>query len=69
MIGGMNKTAVIEYFGSHRKAAEALGLTSQAISMWKNPIPEGVAYKVQVMSKGKLRVDPTVYAPRQSRSA
>lgn len=64
IVGGMNKTAVIEFFGSQRKAAEALGITTQAISMWKDPIPEGVAYKVQVMSMGRLRVDPANYQPR-----
>ena len=64
MLNGMNKRDVIAYFGSHGKAAQALNLTSQAISMWKDPIPEGIAYKVQVMSKGRLRVDPAQYPGR-----
>jgi hypothetical protein len=64
----MNKRDVIQFFGSNGKAAQALNLTSQAISMWKDPIPEGVAYKVQVLSKGKLRVDPADY-PRKVKPA
>ena len=61
----MNKQDVIRHFGgSQVKVAEALGITKSAVSQWDEVIPEGVAYKVQVMTAGMLRVDPSVYAPK-----
>ena len=65
----MNKSDVIEHFGSVRKTAMALNCTPQYVYQWGQYVPEGIAYKLQVMTGGKLRVDPTVYSPRQSRSA
>jgi DNA-binding transcriptional regulator YdaS (Cro superfamily) len=61
----MNKQDVIRHFGgSQVKVAEALGITKSAVSQWDEVIPEGVAYKVQVMTAGMLRVDPSVYASK-----
>ena len=53
------------HFGSRRKLAEALGITSQAISQWvkRKQIPEGIAYKLQVLTNGGLKVNPTDYIP------
>lgn len=64
----MNKSDVIEHFGSVRKTAQALNCTPQYVYQWGPRVPEGIAYKLQVMTGGKLRVDPSVYAPRQSRA-
>ncbi len=59
----MNKTDVIRHFGgSQVKVAEALGISKSAVSQWDDVIPEGVAYKLQVMTAGVLRVDPAMYA-------
>jgi DNA-binding transcriptional regulator YdaS (Cro superfamily) len=53
------------HFGNRRKLAEALGITSQAISQWgkRGQIPEGVAYKLEVLTKGVLKVNPVDYIP------
>lgn len=59
----MEKKAVLKYFGGVVATAKALGIKHQAVSQWTDPIPEGSAYKVQVVSKGKLKVDPSAYAP------
>ena len=59
----MNKSDVIKHFGgSQVKVAEALGISKSAVSQWDSVIPEGVAYKLQVMTAGVLRVDPAMYA-------
>lgn len=54
-----------QHFGNRRKLAEALGITSQAVSQWakRGQIPEGVAYKLQVITGGALMVNPADYIP------
>lgn len=51
------------HFGNRRKLAEALGITTQAVSQWvrRGRIPEGIAYKLQVLTGGGLKVNPTDY--------
>jgi transcriptional regulator with XRE-family HTH domain len=59
----MKKQTVIEHFGgSQVDVAKALGISKSAVSQWDEVIPEGVAYKLQVMTAGVLRVDPAMYA-------
>ena len=54
-----------QHFGNRRKLAEALGITSQAVSQWakRGQIPEGMAYKLQVVTGGALKVNPSDYVP------
>jgi len=54
-----------QHLGNRRKLAEALGITSQAVSQWakRGQIPEGVAYKLQVITNGALMVNPVDYIP------
>lgn len=49
--------SVIKHFGGVTKLARALGCASQAISQWKRlqTIPEGRAYQIQVLSKGRFK--------------
>lgn len=62
----MKKSDVLEHFGSVRKTAMALNCTPQYVYQWRPIIPEGVAYKLQVITGGKLRVNPTDYEPRRA---
>ena len=58
----MRKSDVIAHFGgTQTKVAEALGITKSAVSQWPDVIPEGMAYKLQVITAGMLRVDPSLY--------
>ena len=57
----MWKKDAVLHFGSQRAVAEALRVTEQAISAWPEIIPEGKAYKLQVLTKGKLKVDESLY--------
>ncbi len=52
----MRKQEVIDHFGSIKKAADALGIWPQSIYAWDEFVPETMAYKVQVVTKGALRV-------------
>ena len=63
----MKKTDVIRHFGgTQTSAALALGITKSAVSQWDEIIPEGMAYKIQVMTAGRLRVDPALYVKRDT---
>lgn len=65
----MKKSDLIEHFGTQNAVAEALGITKSAVSQWEERIPEGMAYKAQVITGGKLRVDPSQYPPRSAHVA
>lgn len=64
----MDKASVVAFFGTQQKVADAVGVTRQAVQQWPDPIPEGMAYKLQVLTAGRLRVNPANY-PRRSQSA
>ena len=53
----MKKKDVIEYFGSIKKTADALGCWPQAVYSWGDDVPDLMAYKVQVVTNGALKVD------------
>lgn len=58
----MKKAAVIKHFGSQGKIARALGITKGAVSQWDDDlIPQAAAQQIEVITCGKLRVDPTSY--------
>lgn len=58
----MLKSDVIAHFGSQIAVAKALGITDAAVSLWKEIIPEGSAYKIESLTKRRLRVDPELYS-------
>lgn len=64
----MRKSEVIAFYGHPTKVAEALNISRQAVLQWPDPIPEGAAYKLQVITAGRLRVDPAAYAPKKQRA-
>jgi transcriptional repressor of cell division inhibition gene dicB len=66
----MLKSDVLKHFDAEDRSlqatATALGITKSAVSQWGEVIPAGVAYKLQVMTAGVLRVDPSLYAKEQA---
>jgi hypothetical protein len=55
----------INHFGNKSKTAAALGVTKQAASKWGELLPERLAYRAERVSRGKLRVDPSLYQGRR----
>jgi DNA-binding transcriptional regulator YdaS (Cro superfamily) len=57
----MRKDDLIQHFGTSIAVAKALGVTKSAVSQWGDIVPEGVAYKAQVVTGGILCVDTALY--------
>jgi transcriptional repressor of cell division inhibition gene dicB len=53
----MDKTTVIEHFGSIAAIAKAIGVSHAAVSKWGDTIPKGRAYQIEVLTGGKLKAD------------
>jgi len=51
----MKKKDAIEHFGSVADLAKTLGITPEAIYQWGDDVPEGRAFQIDVLTKGKLR--------------
>lgn len=53
----MKKKDVLEYFGNVAKTARALKISVQAVYKWGDEIPETMQFKIQVLTKGKLKAE------------
>lgn len=62
----MRTQDAITQYGSVAKLAEVLGISNQAVYQWGDVVPKGTAYRLQVVSAGALRVDPSLY-PKPAR--
>lgn len=51
----MQKSAVLEHFGTVTATAKALGISHVAVSKWDETIPQGRAYQIEVLTGGKLK--------------
>lgn len=64
----MWKSDVLAHFQNSPSAvAAALEITTSAVSAWGEIVPEGSAYKLQVVTGGALQVDPALYRNRPKR--
>lgn len=57
----MYKKTVIDYFGTQRSVAKALGISDAAVSQWKDIIPEKDAYRLEIVTAGALKYDDAAY--------
>jgi len=57
----MKSKAVIEFFGSVRLTAEALGMSAAAVYLWKDEVPKTRQAHVEAATKGKIKRDKPVY--------
>lgn len=57
----MLKSTVKSHFKSLSAIAKVLGITKSAVSQWPERVPERSAYKLQIRTHGKLRVDTALY--------
>jgi transcriptional repressor of cell division inhibition gene dicB len=65
----MYKADALEFFkGNGAELARFLGVTRKAVAAWPEIVPEGSAYKLQVKTNGRLKVDQTLYPSRAEAS-
>jgi DNA-binding transcriptional regulator YdaS (Cro superfamily) len=57
----MKTETALKVYRTRRAIAQLLGITPSAVTQWGDTIPETSAYKLQVLSGGRVRVDPSVY--------
>lgn len=57
----MRKKDVLKYYGGVQSTATALGLTKQAVSLWKDILPECAALKVAYYTRGDIPLRPEDY--------
>jgi DNA-binding transcriptional regulator YdaS (Cro superfamily) len=57
----MLKQECLDHFGSCKAIAQALRISESAVSQWGIAVPEGTAYKLQVLTGGKLQVNTALY--------
>lgn len=51
----------LEIFGTKAAIAEILGISSSAVTQWKEVVPEKQAYRLARFTRGKLKVDAAFY--------
>lgn len=57
----MKKSDAINFFGNQTKLAKALGIKDASASQWGEVIPEKQALKLERITNGKLKYDPSFY--------
>ncbi|MEQ5184090.1 Cro/CI family transcriptional regulator [Providencia alcalifaciens] len=57
----MKKSDVISYFGGSCNTAKVLGIKHPSVSGWGEIIPQGRAYQIEKITKGKLKFNPKLY--------
>jgi DNA-binding transcriptional regulator YdaS (Cro superfamily) len=63
----MRLSDAVSHFGTQQKLAEALGMSQGSISSWdREKIPFARALQVEKLTKGRLRVDMTLYRRQPS---
>ena len=61
----MKTLDAVQHFGSRRAIADVLGISRQAVYAWGQYVARGAAYRLQVMTAGKLVVDEAKYKRRK----
>ncbi|ASX25886.1 Cro/CI family transcriptional regulator [Candidatus Williamhamiltonella defendens] len=57
----MFKSDAIKHFGKGNLLAKFLNITSGSVSQWGDVIPEKQALRLEKLTKGSLKYDPTLY--------
>lgn len=60
----MNKSSVVDFFGTQREVAKAIGVSDQAVSAWPELIPKGAALELEKLTDGALKCDLSLYKNR-----
>lgn len=57
----MYKASVLNHFGGTVKTAGALGISHSAVCQWTEIVPEKQALRIDRITKGRLKYDPSLY--------
>ncbi|WP_272517528.1 MULTISPECIES: Cro/CI family transcriptional regulator [Providencia] len=57
----MYKASVLNHFGGTVKTAGALGISHSAVCQWVEIVPEKQALRIERITKGHLKYDPSLY--------
>jgi len=57
----MLKSTVVDYYETQTKVAAALGITRSGVSIWPELIPEKQAMRLERLTEGALKYDPSLY--------
>lgn len=64
----MLKADALAYFKTPAAVAKAANISIQAVSQWDEIVPEGTAYKLESVTRGKLKVRASLYAKGSARA-
>lgn len=65
----MKTKAVIDWFGTQQKTADALGLHQSTVSGWGDEPPELRQIQIERLSNGELQAEPRCYQPKAKTAA
>lgn len=57
----MLKKDVIDFYGSKSAVARALNISPSAVTQWEDVVPEKQAYRIQILTGGRLKINPKLY--------
>ncbi|MDE9536943.1 Cro/Cl family transcriptional regulator [Xenorhabdus bovienii] len=57
----MKKNEVLKYFNTVNSIAKAIGITSSAVSQWREIIPERAALRIEKITDGALKYSAEMY--------
>ncbi|MCQ9326933.1 Cro/CI family transcriptional regulator [Neisseria dentiae] len=57
----MRTKDVIAFYGTKIAVARALGISPSAVTQWQEVVPEKQAYRIQILTGGKLKINPRLY--------
>lgn len=58
---------VIDFYGTKIAVARALGISPSAVTQWQEIVPEKQAYRIQILTGGKLKINPCLYQTAAAR--
>jgi hypothetical protein len=62
-VGSMLIQKAIDYYGSRLGLRRAVGYSRAAVHQWKRVVPLQAAQKLEALTNGELKVDPSLYQP------
>lgn len=57
----MYKISVLTHFGGTVRTATALGISHSAVCQWLDIVPEKQALRIEKLTSGKLKYEPSLY--------